>query len=61
MPSQDVRLRLFAEAFQLGDLSVFAGLFELLDGLNAQFVVQRLDLLWAEPGNVEHRHAARRA
>ena len=47
---EDVRLRLLAEPFQPGDLAVLAGLFELLDRLDAQLVVQGLDLLGPSPG-----------
>ena len=57
---EDVRLRLLAKPFQPGDLAVLAGLFELLDRFDPQLVVQRLDLLGAQAGDVEHRHQARR-
>src|ERR1039458_10158648 len=51
----NVRLRLLPKPFQPGDLAVFAGLFELLNRVDSQFVVHGLDLLWTEPGDVEHR------
>ena len=51
---EDFRLGLFAEAGQLGELAVFACLLECLDGLDAKFAVNGLDLFRPQAGDVEH-------
>src|ERR1035441_4523262 len=56
---ENVGLRLLPKPLQAGDLAVFARLLKLLDRFEAEFVVQGLDLLWPQPGDVEHRHQPR--
>jgi hypothetical protein len=55
-PFENVRLRFLAEPFQPGNLAIFAVLFELLDRFDSQLIVQGLDLLGSQSGDVEHRH-----
>ena len=56
---ENIGLRLLPKPLQAGDLAVFARLLKLLDRFEAEFVVQGLDLLWPQPGDVEHRHQPR--
>ena len=60
MPSRIFALRLFAEAVEFGHLSGFASGFELLDGFDAEFFVERLDFFRAEAGDVPHLDQAGR-
>src|SRR2546422_11336458 len=50
----------FAEAFEVGDPAVLAGLFELLDRFNAEFIVQRLDFFRTYTWDFEHGDQAGR-
>lgn len=51
---EDFRLGLFAEAGQLGEAALLAGLLECLDGLDAKFAVNGLYLFRPQPRDVEH-------
>ena len=60
MPSRIFCLRLLAEALQLGDLAGLARGLQLVDGVDAEFVVQRLHLLRPDAGQPEHLEQTRR-
>src|SRR6058998_185534 len=49
----------FAKTFERGDLTIFAGFFQLFDGFDSQRVMQYFDFFGADPWNFEHRHQAR--
>ncbi len=53
-------LGFFAEAVEDGDFAVFAGLLELFDGFDGEFVVEGFDFFGAEAGNAEHGDEAGR-
>jgi hypothetical protein len=55
---QDPGLALFSEALERGDLAGAASGFELDDGLESQVVVQGLDFLRGQPGEVEQLEEA---
>ncbi len=59
MPSRILACDLLAEAVERGHLPGLAGGFEFLDRIDAQLFVERLDLLGAEPGDVQHLDQAR--
>ena len=59
-PFQDVRLRLLPEPRQTRHLARFAGALEVLERVDLQLLVERLDLLGPEAGHLEHRHQSRR-
>jgi hypothetical protein len=58
---QNFRLRLFAKALQLRHFAGIAGGFEVADGFDAQFIVERLDFFGADPGNLQQLQQAGRS
>src|SRR5207244_13236693 len=52
----NILLCFFTEPFEFCDLSLFTGLFQLFDCFYPQFIVQRLNLFWADTGNIQHGH-----
>src|SRR6266404_7512745 len=57
---ENVLLRLLSETFQFGDFSFLARLFELLDGFDSEFVMEKFDLFRPDAGYFEHGNQARR-
>ena len=57
---EQIGLGLLAKPVQFGDLAGLAGGFKFGDGIHAELLVERLDLLRPEAGNVEHLDEARR-
>ena len=57
---QNLGLGLFAEAVQLRDFAVLAGLLQLFHRFDAELVVERLDFFRTQAGNAQHRDQARR-
>src|ERR1043165_8318748 len=49
----NIDLRLVAKTGQFGHLAFLAGLFQLLDGVHSQLIMQRFDLFWAKARNFE--------
>jgi hypothetical protein len=52
-PGKNLFLSLFAEALELGNLSLVTGLGQRLDRIDIQLFVQGLDLLSAQARNIE--------
>jgi len=57
---QNLALGFLAEPFEFRDAARFAGRLELVDGLDAELVVHRFDLLGAEAGDLQHLDQAGR-
>ena len=56
-PFEDLLLRLGAEALELGDLARLAGGLELVEVVDAELVVERLDLLRPQARQAQHLQA----
>ena len=52
---KNLGLSLFSKTGQFRETVLFAGLFQRLDRVDAQFFMDCLDLLRAKPGDVQHR------